>query len=188
VDLRPATLTGEHVVLEPYRDDLREELRAALDVDPDAWDLFASSGAGDQFDDWWARHHAPGWIAFAVRDRATGALAGTSSFLNVRQEQSVAEIGATFFRPEHRGTAVNPEAKLLMLRHAFGSGARRVELLTDARNVRSRAAIAKLGAVQEGILRRDRVTWTGHVRDSVIFGITDLDWSDVEAGLRRRLT
>jgi N-acetyltransferase len=74
-----------------------------------------------------------------------------------------------------------------MLAHAFACGARRVELLTDLRNVRSQAAIAKLGAVREGVLRRERVTWTGHVRDSVLFAVTDLDWPDVRARLERRL-
>jgi RimJ/RimL family protein N-acetyltransferase len=74
-----------------------------------------------------------------------------------------------------------------MLAHAFAGGARRVELLTDARNLRSQAAIAKLGAVREGVLRRDRVTWTGHVRDSVLFAVTDLDWPDVRDRLEQRL-
>jgi RimJ/RimL family protein N-acetyltransferase len=74
-----------------------------------------------------------------------------------------------------------------MLQHAFAHGARRVELLTDLRNVRSQAAITKLGAVREGVLRRDRITWTGHVRDSVIFAITDLDWPGVQQRLQARL-
>jgi RimJ/RimL family protein N-acetyltransferase len=82
---------------------------------------------------------------------------------------------------------VNPESKLLMLENAFQSGVRRVELLTDVRNLRSQAAIAKLGAVREGILRRDRITWTGHVRDSVIYSITDLDYPAVQSRLRQRL-
>ncbi len=75
-----------------------------------------------------------------------------------------------------------------MLQHAFLGGARRVELVTDLRNTRSQAAIAKLGAVREGVLRRDRVTWTGHIRDSVLFAITDLDWPAVQAGLKTRLS
>ena len=79
----------------------------------------------------------------------------------------------------------NAESKLLMLRHAFRSGARRVEPVTDLRNTRRQAAIAKLGAVREGVMRRDRITWTGHVRDSVLFAITDLDWVDVRANLTR---
>lgn len=64
---------------------------------------------------------------------------------------------------------------------------RRVEFLTDLRNLRSQAALAKLGAVREGVARRDRVTWTGHVRDSVVFSVTDLDWPAVRAGLEARL-
>jgi RimJ/RimL family protein N-acetyltransferase len=75
-----------------------------------------------------------------------------------------------------------------MFDESFSSGALRVELLTDVRNVRSQAAIAKLGAVREGILRRDRVTWTGHVRDSVIYSVTDLDWEQVQRGLQARLS
>lgn len=180
-------LVGPTVCLEPYASALRDELRATLDVDPEAWELFASSGAGPHFDVWWDVHTAPGWFGYAVRERSTGRLVGTSSFLNVDAARAVVEIGATFIAPEHRGSTVNPEAKLLMLDHAFACGARRVQLLTDRRNARSRAAIAKLGAVEEGVLRRDRVTWTGHVRDSVLFSITDLDWPAVRSGLRQRL-
>src|SRR3546814_8361682 len=77
------------------------------------------------------------------------------------------EIGATFLHPSVRSGYVNPDAKKLMLAHAFASGARRVELLTDLRNAWSQAAIAKLGAIREGVLRRDRKTWTGHIRDPV---------------------
>ena len=116
-----------------------------------------------------------------------GRLVGTSSFLNIKPERQTVEIGATFLHPDVRAGFVNPAAKLLMLERAFACGARRVELLTDLRNARSQAAIAKLGAVREGVLRRDRITWTGHVRDSVLFAITDLDWPDIRAGLLTRL-
>src|SRR3546814_2234032 len=74
-----------------------------------------------------------------------------------------------------------------MLAHAFASGARLVELLTDLRNAWSQAAIAKLGAIREGVLRRDRKTWTGHIRDTVVFSITDLDWPKVSQRLDMRL-
>jgi len=90
--------------------------------------------------------------------------------------------------PDVRSSYVNPEAKLLMLENAFLCGARRVELLTDLRNVRSQAAITKLGAIREGVLRRDRVTWTGHIRDSVLFSITDLEWPSVQQNLMTRLS
>ena len=191
MDLRAEPLDGAVVRLEPYVPALKEEVRAALDVDAAAWDLFAQSGQGPHFEGWWsgflADMAAGTWIAYAIRRRSDDRVVGTSSFLNLRSERGVVEIGATFLHPDVRSGAVNPEAKRLMLAHAFAAGARRVELLTDARNARSRAAIAKLGAVQEGILRRDRVTWTGHVRDSVIFSVTDLDWPAVRDGLDARL-
>jgi RimJ/RimL family protein N-acetyltransferase len=166
-------------------------VRSALDCDPDAWQLFAINGQGEGFAGFWDSLNGQvaqgGWIAYAVRHVATGAVVGTTSFLNIKPTRQTVEIGGTFIHPDARSTFVNAEAKYLMLAHAFASGMRRVELLTDARNVRSQAAISKLGAVREGVLRRERVTWTGHVRDSVLFAITDLDWPDVRARLERRL-
>jgi RimJ/RimL family protein N-acetyltransferase len=190
-DMNPVPLAGRHVRLEPFDETLRAPVRGALDCDPDAWQLFAINGQGDAFDGFWDSLNAQvaqgGWIAYAIRAVASGAVVGTTSFLNIKSSRQTVEIGGTFIHPDVRSTAVNAEAKYLMLAHAFASGMRRVELLTDARNVRSQAAIAKLGAVREGVLRRERVTWTGHVRDSVLFAITDLDWPDVRAGLERRL-
>jgi N-acetyltransferase len=191
LDLDRRALAGRHVRLEPYADKLREDVRAALDCDPDAWRLFAVNGQGDDFGTWWRTVNAlverGEWVAYAVRSRATDTIVGTTSFLSVKRTRQCVEIGGTFLHPDVRGTLVNAEAKYLMLAHAFACGARRVELLTDLRNVRSQAAIAKLGAVREGVLRRERVTWTGHVRDSVLFAVTDLDWPDVRARLERRL-
>jgi len=191
LDLDRHPLTGRHVRLEPYADALRDDVRAALDCDPDAWQLFAVNGQGQDFDTWWRTVNAlvaqEEWVAYAVRSRATDTIIGTTSFLNFKRTRQSVEIGGTFLHPDVRGTLVNAEAKYLMLSHAFACGARRVELLTDLRNVRSQAAIAKLGAVREGVLRRERVTWTGHVRDSVLFAVTDLDWPDVRARLELRL-
>lgn len=184
-------LAGRHVRLEPFDETLRASVRRALDCDPDAWGLFALNGQGAGFDGFWDSLNAQvaqgGWIAYAIRAVATGEIVGTTSFLNIKPTRQTVEIGGTFIHPDARATFVNAEAKYLMLEHAFGSGMRRVQLLTDARNVRSQAAIAKLGAVREGVLRRERVTWTGHVRDSVLFAITDLDWPDVRTRLERRL-
>jgi N-acetyltransferase len=184
-------LAGRHVRLEPFDATLREPVRAALDCDPDAWRLFAINGQGADFDAFWSALNGQvaqgGWIAYAVRHVASGAIVGTTSFLNIKPTRQSVEIGGTFLHPDARSTFVNAQAKYLMFAHAFASGARRVELLTDARNLRSQAAIAKLGAVREGVLRRERVTWTGHVRDSVLFAVTDLDWPDVRARLERRL-
>jgi N-acetyltransferase len=190
-ELTPAMLAGRMVRLEPYCEALKEPLRAALDCDGPGWDLFAMSGQGEHFEAWWSsltRQMADGtWVAYAIRDLASGRVVGTSSFLNIKPGRQCVEIGGTFLHPDARAGYANPESKLLMLEHAFACGARRVELLTDLRNGRSQAAIAKLGAVREGVLRRDRVTWTGHVRDSVLYSVTDLDWPAVQARLRQRL-
>jgi RimJ/RimL family protein N-acetyltransferase len=190
-DLDNVVIEGHHVRLEPYTDALREPVRAALDCDAEGWHLFAINGQGADFDGWWDILNAQvahgDWIAYAIRQRATDAIVGTTSFLNIKRSRQCVEIGATFLHPDVRSTLVNAEAKYLMLQHAFACGARRVELLTDARNLRSQAAIAKLGAVREGVLRRERVTWTGYVRDSVLFAVTDLDWPDVRGRLQERL-
>lgn len=189
--LEDVALEGHFVRLEPYEEKLKTAVGAALNCDAAAWDLFAMSGQGVHFENWWGDLNEQigrgNWIAYAIRDRESQAVVGTSSFLNIKKERQTVEIGATFLHPGVRSGYVNAESKLLMLRHAFASGARRVELLTDARNARSQAAIAKLGAVREGVLRRDRITWTGHVRDSVLFAITDLDWPDVQTRLECRL-
>jgi len=184
-------LVGNFVRLEPYEDAIKEELRQALDCDAEAWNVFASSGQGQHFEAWWANSEremrADRWLSYAIRDLGAGNVVGTSSFLNIRPERQSVEIGATFLHPSARARHANPESKLLMLRFAFENGARRVELVTDLRNVRSQAAIAKLGAVREGVMRRDRITWTGHVRDSVLYSITDLDWPAVKLSLESRL-
>jgi RimJ/RimL family protein N-acetyltransferase len=190
-EITKVALQGQHIRLEPYVDTLKEEVRAALDCDAPAWDLFAISGQGPHFEALWQNFNkamaAGTWMAYAIRRLSDQRIVGTSSFLNIKPERQCAEIGATFLHPDVRSGVVNPEAKLLMLQHAFACGARRVELITDARNLRSQAAIAKLGAVKEGVMRRDRITWTGHIRDSVLYAITDLDWPDVQARLTERI-
>jgi RimJ/RimL family protein N-acetyltransferase len=190
--LERVPLSGCLVRLEPYEQALKAQVRVALDCDAPAWNLFAVSGQGAHFDTFWSnieREASAGrWLPYAIRDLSENRIVGTSSFLNIRPERQCVEIGCTFLHPTVRAGYVNAESKLLMLQHAFLGGARRVELVTDLRNTRSQAAIAKLGAVREGVLRRDRVTWTGHIRDSVLFSITDLDWPDVQAGLKMRLS
>jgi RimJ/RimL family protein N-acetyltransferase len=191
MQLEPKTLEGRFVRLEPYAPALREEVRAALDCDPDSWNLFSTCGRGDHFDAWWSGALdalAEGTqIAHAVRRLADDRVVGTTSFLNISRPHRGVEVGATFYQPDARASAVNPECKRLLLGRAFDDGALCVDIVTDARNQRSQAAIAKLGATREGTLRRHKVTWTGHVRDTVVFSVTDLDWPQVRAGLDARL-
>ena len=99
-----------------------------------------------------------------------------SSFLGIDEGRQVLEIGGTYYRPHLRGTGFNRRVKDMMLKRAFDCGIRRVEFRVDCRNARSQAAMKKLGAVREGVLRADRITWTGHVRDTVLFAILKDEW------------
>jgi RimJ/RimL family protein N-acetyltransferase len=85
-------------------------------------------------------------------------------------------LGGTYYRPKFRGAGFNRRAKAMMLARAFDCGIRRVEFRVDERNARSQAAMKKLGAVREGVIRADRVTWTGHLRDTVLFAILKGEW------------
>jgi RimJ/RimL family protein N-acetyltransferase len=110
-----------------------------------------------------------------------------STYYTGLSSQGGVEIGTSFLHPDVRGGPGNPEAKLLMLGHAFDCGAVRVQFRVDTRNRRSQAAVAKLGAVKEGVLRRDRLTWTGYIRDTVVFSILDREWPQVKAQLQARV-
>jgi RimJ/RimL family protein N-acetyltransferase len=191
VKIEPRPLENDLVRLEPYADALRDELREALDVDPDRWSLLVGSAFGPAFDVWWSNwsgQQASGQAAcFAVRDQTTGRLVGTTALFEFQPKHCRLELGATFYRPEVRGGRVNPACKRLLLGHAFEAAALRVEILTDALNLRSRAAIAKLGAVEEGILRAHKITHTGRLRDTALFSIIHMDWPSVRDRLDARL-
>jgi N-acetyltransferase len=116
-------------------------------------------------------------VAFATVLRESGEIAGSTRFMNIDAPNCHVEIGSTWIVRAWQRTAVNTEAKYLMLRHAFESwGCLRVELKTDAMNAQSRAAILRLGAKEEGTFRKHVVTWSGRVRDSVYFSIIDTEW------------
>ena len=187
--LEPKVLEDAHVRLEPMAERHREDLRVACAADPDTWNrLYPFSMLGEAFDEGWARMYVdpgPQWLPFAVI--VGGRCGGCSSYLAIDAANATVEIGATYYGPELRGGAVNPAAKRLLLANAFEAGARRVQFKVDEINARSRAAVTKLGAVQEGILRQDRVTWTGRIRDTVVFSILADEWPSVSARLDARL-
>ena len=189
MQLTPAILSGRFARLEPLAEAHREPLRAAAAADPDIWSVYPVSLYGEHFDPWWAKVAADrdrgAWLPFAVL--AGDELVGMSCFIAPDSANGSVEIGSTYYLPELRGGAVNPQAKRLLLAHAFDAGARRVAFRVDALNVRSRAAVLKLGAVQEGIMRQDRVTWTGRVRDTVVFSILAEEWPAVRERLDARL-
>lgn len=189
--IEPAVLENRWVRLEPFSPDLKEDVRAALNADEAAWSIMVSTAHGAHFDPWWdgfiERFAAGRDTPYAVRRLSDGQIVGTSSLHDLFPAHRRVELGSTFFRPDARGGAVNPASKRLLLQHAFDSGIVRVEIITDAINARSQAAIAKLGAVREGVLRRHKITHTGRVRDTVMFAITDQDWPAVRDRLDARL-
>jgi N-acetyltransferase len=188
--LTSLVLENDFVRLEPFSDARKEELRAACATDPVTWnELYPYSMLDQGFDFHWARilqEVSQGQtLAFAVV--ADGVCRGMSTYLGIDGMNHTVEIGATYYEPSVRGGPVNPSAKRLLLGHAFDCGATRVQFRVDAINARSRAAVLRLGAVEEGILRQDRVTWTGRVRDTVHFSILADEWPAVRDRLDARL-
>jgi N-acetyltransferase len=123
-------------------------------------------------------------VVFATVDRSSGRTIGSTRFMNIDRANLRVEIGSTWIAPAWQRTSVNTEAKYLMLRHSFEVwGCVRVELKTDALNEKSRNAILRIGAKEEGTLRRHVVTWTGRIRDSVYFSILDSEWPEVKRRL-----
>ncbi len=130
----------------------------------------------------------PGALLFAIVDRATGEALGTTGYLEIRPAHRGLEIGRTWIARARQGTRVNPESKLLLLRHAFEDlGAVRVQLKTDANNLHSQRAIEKLGARREGVLRSYQVRSNGTVRDTLVYSIVAAEWPAVKARLEGRL-
>lgn len=185
------SLAGRFVVLQPMTAAHRNALKTTLASDVGAWDAMATNGGPGGFGAWWESRCGSSRrgesLPYVVCRHADGEVLGTTGFYNVKNADCSVEIGSTFYRPDVRGGPVNPECKFLLLEHAFRNGAVRVEFATDAINTRSRAALAKLGAVAEGTLRRHKLTWTGRVRDTVMFSVLDSEWPDVRAGLKDRL-
>lgn len=194
--ISPITLEGRHVRLEPFAPNHAEGL--ARTCDAETFRHFATWGGSADPGGVLAEIQRvlanPTMLSFTVIERATGDIIGSSAYLDIRAEHLGLEIGRTWITARCRGTAINPEMKLLMLGHAFESGifggrpAERVQLKTDLRNVRSQAAIAKLGAVREGVLRKHMVMPDGFIRDTVMYSITRDEWPAVKVGLERRLT
>jgi RimJ/RimL family protein N-acetyltransferase len=168
-------MTGDGCRAELFTEEYREPLRAACAEDGEIWQLYANNFGPEGFDDSIRFYTSnPRNRTFVLFDGDE--LAGMSSFLGIDEARQVLEIGGTYYRPHLRGTGFNRRVKDMMLDRAFSCGIRRVEFRVDSRNARSQAAMKKLGAVREGVLRADRITWTGHVRDTVLFAILREEW------------
>lgn len=127
-------------------------------------------------------------VPFAIIDSHTDLPVGMTSFSDIRPQHKGLEIGFTWLTPAARGTSINPQIKHLLLEHAFDQlHANRVQLKTDARNLHSQGAIAKLGATREGVLRKHLVAHDGYVRDTVMYSITREEWPAIRDKLDERL-
>ncbi|HET7577155.1 MAG TPA: GNAT family protein [Sphingomicrobium sp.] len=169
-------MTGDDCRAELFSKSRRDALKAACAEDHDVWAIYSNNFGPDGFDESIARYISnPNNCTFVLFEGDE--LAGMSSFIGIDEGRQVLEIGGTYYRAEFRGTGFNRRIKEMMLRRAFDCGIRRVEFRVDIRNARSQAAMKKLGAVREGVLRADRITWTGHVRDTVLFAILKDEWT-----------
>ena len=190
--VEPVTLEGNHVRLEPLSLDHLDALTAVA-LDPELW-KFTTVNIRDReelraYIEEALRLAAAGTVmAFATRDKKTNRLVGSTRFADIQVAHRTMEIGWTWIARSHQRTAVNTEAKYLMLRHAFEQmNARRVMLKTDETNMKSRAAIARIGAKQEGILRNHMLVWGGRNRNSVVFSIIAEEWPEVKRNLEAKL-
>jgi RimJ/RimL family protein N-acetyltransferase len=191
----PLTLEGSVVRLEPIRRDHAKLFWEAAKNDLDnifQWIPYRMKS----FDDFerlieksFIEQERGDSVVFATVERESESVVGSTRFMNIDSGNRHVEIGSTWIAPAWQRTAINTEAKYLMLRQAFEVWqCFRVELKTDALNQRSRNAILRIGAKEEGTLRRHVITWTGRVRDSVYFSILDSEWPEVKKKLEGKLS
>ena len=190
--LSPVILEGRHVRLEPLAQAHHSAL-CAIGLDPELWEFIPyrvitpedMAGYIQTAQD----HRAAGSeLPFATVHAPSGQIIGSTRYMNIDRANRRVEIGATWITAPWRRTAVNTEAKYLMLRHAFETlGCIRVEFKTDALNQRSRNAIRRIGATEEGTLRQHMVMWSGRLRDSVYFSVLDSEWPGVKRDLEQKL-
>jgi RimJ/RimL family protein N-acetyltransferase len=168
-------MKGDGCRAELFGEQHRQPLKAACAEDGEVWEIYSNNFGPEGFEESIDRYTSnPNNRTFVLSEGDD--LAGMSSFLGIDPNRQVLEIGGTYYRPKFRGTGFNRRVKEMMLKRAFECGIRRVEFRVDIRNERSQAAMKKLGAVREGVLRADRITWTDHVRDTVLFAILKDEW------------
>lgn len=190
--IAPVTLGNAAVVLEPLLRHHAASLTGAA-ADGELWDLRYTSVPNQvsmvSYIEKAILAQAAGHeLPFVIRLRESGRIVGSTRYLHIVEEHKRLEIGSTWIAKSFQGSVVNPATKLLLLEHAFGElGMNRVEFLTHAKNAQSRAALLKLGASQEGILRHHRVLSDGSLRDSVVFSILASEWPAVREIVGKRI-
>lgn len=183
-------LKGNRVQLELLNDFHRDELYAVAQ-DESIWTYNSSKAFGEKFYQWFdkavkslqAGQHLP----FAVRRISDNKLIGSTRYYDINSENHRLTIGYTWYIPQVWGSYVNPECKYLLLKYAFEVlKVNRVEFVTDSRNSRSRRAIKKIGATEEGILRHHMILEDGFIRDTVVFSIIKPEWPSIKLNLENR--
>jgi len=188
----PVTLEGGVVRLEPLVSEHHAELME-IALDPRIWEVGLSwvhdtDTLRDYIDQALVAQREGNSLPFLIRERGSGGAVGSTRYGNIETAHRRLEIGWTWVAPAWQRTAVNTECKCLLLGHAFEDlGADRVEFKTDALNQASRAALLRIGAIEEGVLRHHLITSTGRVRDSVYFSILAEEWPGLKAELERKL-
>ena len=192
MEILPVTLEGQHTRLEPLSLTHQEALIAAAG-DGELWNSIVTvvptrETVSEYIDEALTGQVQGSELPFVIVQKATNKIVGTTRFYYIQPHQRNAAIGYTWVATSAQRTAVNTEAKLLLLTHAFEHWrCVRVEFITDVLNQQSRAAILRLGAKQEGILRNHMIMPNGRIRDSVCFSIIAEEWPEVKAGLMARL-
>jgi RimJ/RimL family protein N-acetyltransferase len=189
----PVVLTGDWVRLEPLKREHTAGLFAA-GQDDEIWRYLPvpRQSAPTQTEHWIAEALAAVQqgleIPFTIFNLESGRIVGSTRYTDIQPSHRGLEIGWTWLSPTAQRTGINSECKLLLLTHAFEVlGAERVCLKTDLRNTRSQAAIERIGAKREGVLRRHRLCWDGHWRDTVYFSMIRDEWPAVREALRTRI-
>jgi RimJ/RimL family protein N-acetyltransferase len=190
--LAPVTLENVFVRLEPLAERHRDGLRAAGD-DPDLWRFASVNQHGRDFDAWMAERLEANErgveMTFTVFDKASGAVAGSTSYLAIVPAHRRLEIGWTWYPKRFWASAVNPACKRLLMAHGFETlQINRIELKLDATNARSWRAVERLVAKYEGTFRQHMIMPDGRLRDTAYFSVTRPEWPAVKAGLDARLT
>jgi RimJ/RimL family protein N-acetyltransferase len=190
--IQPITLTGEHAILEPLSLEHLQGIQEAV-KDGELWKLWFTSipspeKAGEYIKTALDMRENAGAMPFVIREKASNKIIGCTRYFNVDEVNQRLEIGYTWYSESYQRTAVNTECKYMLLKHAFETlEAIAVEFRTHWHNHKSRAAIARLGAKQDGVLRNHTKSANGVYRDTVVFSIINLEWPAVKQSLEFKL-
>jgi len=193
MEVKPVTLQGKHVRLEPMTEAHIPGL-AEIGVGQSFWDfmLYGNMNTEEDMRGWvrdiLSRAEQGTDLPFVAIHLESGRVAGATRYLNIMPKDRGLEVGGTWYGTDFQRTAVNTECKYLLLQHAFETlGCIRVQIKTDSRNVRSQTAIERIGAVKEGVLRNHMILPDGRYRHSVFYSILDTEWGEVKKRLEEML-